>query len=274
MKFASVELFRPPARESPQMEALKKIPMDKGFTLIELLVVVAIIAILASLLLPALSKSKMKAHSAHCQSNLKQWGLYFTYFTQDHQDHFMFPLEGVWVEPLRPYYTNGGEKIRVCPRATRTLEEGALGALAAWNIVHSLSSDEEIFRSSYAINNWIYNVPPSMNTLWGSPTVNNWKNIYVDEPSEIPLFTSGWRWGGHPFDTGPNHMPPPTEHAHGHGFGRFAMNRHEGGVNVLLVDSSVRRVPLKRLWGLKWHRTFRMDAPRPRWPQWMERMAN
>jgi prepilin-type N-terminal cleavage/methylation domain-containing protein len=57
---------------------------QRGFTLIELLVVIAIIAILAGLLLPALSRAKDKAHTAQCMSNHKQLSLCWVMYANDH----------------------------------------------------------------------------------------------------------------------------------------------------------------------------------------------
>jgi prepilin-type N-terminal cleavage/methylation domain-containing protein/prepilin-type processing-associated H-X9-DG protein len=64
----------------------------KGFTLVELLVVISVIAMLASLLLPALSSAKAKAHGVGCLSNLKQMTLAWTMYVHDHQDNLVLNM--------------------------------------------------------------------------------------------------------------------------------------------------------------------------------------
>jgi len=248
----------------------------KGFTLIELLVVIAIIALLIAILMPALQRVKKQAQAVKCRAYLKEWSLIFAMYTEDNDNKFMSPGAGLWVNPLRPYYKNGGEAMRTCPTATKTLAEGASSTFAAWDLITN-PKEEEVYRGSFGINNWLYNLPPGK-MLWDHPTDRNWRTTQINGANNVPMFLGCYRWGGHPYDTGDNSKwasvcskPPPVEGFRKQdGFDRFCLNRHNWTVNGCFVDYSVRALGLKELWRLKWHRQFNINAVPPDWPEWMK----
>jgi prepilin-type N-terminal cleavage/methylation domain-containing protein/prepilin-type processing-associated H-X9-DG protein len=95
-----------------------------AFTLIELLVVIAVIAVLAGLLLPALSSAKAKAHLIKCQSNLRQITLGIRMYVDDNDFYPVYSAQPdpmgptlFWHELIKPYMLNGASNaVYLCPR--------------------------------------------------------------------------------------------------------------------------------------------------------------
>ena len=234
-----------------------------AFTLIELLVVVAIIALLMSILMPALSKVKNQTKAVICQSNLHQWAFVMKMYTDDNYGLFMQEL-GLSRPNLRAYYKD--DRLLLCPMAVKSYEEGARPPFAAHYYYDGLSS--------YGHNSWICSeVAAALQT-----DDKMWKTINVRGGGFIPMIfdCAGFQ------NASPWHVDePPTydgEFIEGTSLNEMryvCLNRHNEHVNMLFLDFAVRRVGLKELWELKWHRNWNpTNEPPPDWPEWMAHMRD
>ena len=243
----------------------------KGFTLIELLVVIAIIALLMSMLMPALGKARKMTKAAMCMSNLKQWGSFFAMYTDDFNGKFMGGRNksSSWWNVMQPYYKN--DKLLLCPMANnikKTIWAGHVnyGVWDTWEQV-----DPTLY-GSYCMNEWVCNPEPPV--AWGDPQ-RYWRSTNVKGQSTIPLLADGWwdqAWAN-VTDTIPEY-PGWIEGTTGDDMGHFITTRHDGIVNILFMDYTVRKMNLKDIWGLKWNRMSDVDeAPADElFPDWYHKL--
>ena len=262
----------------------------RAFTLIELLVTIAIIAILAALLLTAVSSVKLKAQRIHCLSNVKQLALGSFMYASENSRHAgvetsAFP-GGNWMGTLNEYAKVKG--ILICPSAPLHEPPPASGneqgyADRAW--VRWTSDKKTMFSGSYGYNGYLYSDAkfsepgdPRQQQLFTSESAvqkpvltpvffdENWVDVWPEETDKPfnNLYT------GQPFSVSPNQMGRCTIARHGSRSASRAPRNFDlrgkmpGAINMGLADGHTELVKLEDLWKYYWRLDWQPPAIRPR----------
>lgn len=238
-----------------------------------------------------ISTGRRRAKEVICLSNLRQWGVIADTYTQNHDGLFWATASGTpaywWIRYMEDQYKDWKKnKIWFCPEANRPAydEHGVrlptLNIFNAWGIYKGTNLGPNGISGSYTLNGYVLTPRPlggGATTYEGGVSVDNgWRTPYVAGAANVPVFLDALRFDVWPRET---HGPAANEFQawSANNMARCCINRHNGAVGCLFMDWSARKVGLKELWKLKWHRAFKTDGPWTKaggvipsdWPEWI-----
>jgi prepilin-type processing-associated H-X9-DG protein/prepilin-type N-terminal cleavage/methylation domain-containing protein len=244
-----------------------------AFSLIELLVVIAVITILASLLLPALSKAKSQARSAICVSNVRQWGMGFRMYVDDHPDVPFFEDMVNWPVLVETYtgrkYLREGSAIRAdangiraCPESKSLRTRTGTRPAESHSYNYNLHATQRL-RSQSVLN------PGPLNLFTGNGVASP-SDLIVMGDGLLRTYPDPPRVFLHPaplspvsieaqalwpeFGLAPAQRDPEQEH-----WLRYTKRRHGGRFNILFADGHIEKLSIPQLFDV------RQDSVLRRW---------
>ncbi|MBN2129776.1 MAG: hypothetical protein JW741_09780 [Sedimentisphaerales bacterium] len=252
-------------------------------------VIVLVLSSFVSLLVfgAACHSFRPQSHAVGCQANLGQWDEVFQEYLCREDGRFFPDLPGrcwSWIARLDDEHKDyRGASIWFCPQASQPLIDekgnrtGGTSVFSAWGIHKGGECGPSGMAGSYGLNGYTLDTGRTDVFEGGVPAKDGWREFdSVSCADNVPVFIDALRFDLWPRDTEP---PAANEFADwsGNNMARCCINRHQEAVNCLLMDWSVRRVDLKELWTLKWHRSFDTAGPWTKaggalpkdWPEWM-----